>query len=360
MTVFRGPLVAVSSTVQLTWKRSLLVLTALCLLFAYMLSVTAQAETTSSEAALSEAAEIEQLNLEQLLTQIQLASTRSNYQGVFVSSWANQRLIASTITNIYNEDHLSRRVVALDDSPLEVLRTNDQQIQLFPSREVVLSTPIREHEFPGLLFVEPTDISRYYAAQELSAPARVAGVECKKIVLQPLDEYRHGFKLCVEPIKRLLLQIATINDKQEIVSQAAFTQLAFDEALDFSGIETAYDYVNWRHVKAASDEVDLEAEGWIFSLPPGFHKVTSFKLLMGSKEEVRQLTLSDGLASFSVFIQALSDEQREQSAHADTIEGAVNIYSKRLGDYWLTALGAIPIATLEAVVESAKHNTNQN
>ena len=318
-----------------------------------------EAEPTNAEQTQS-VQEVEELSLEQLLTQIQLASARVNYQGTFVSHWANEHLITSRITNIFNNEHLSRRVESLDDNPIEVLRTDDQQIQLFPDKQMVFSTPVREHEFPGLLLTQPIDIATYYAAHELSKSARVAGIECKKIVLEPRDTNRYGFRLCVEPIKRLLLQIETLNPKQQIVSQTTFTHLLFDEQIDAEAIHTKHDYVNWDHFKARSDEVDLEAEGWHFSLPDGFQKVTSFKLVMGTNKEVRQLTLSDGLSSFSVFIQELDQQDKETYGHSDQVEGPVNIYSRRLGSYWLTALGAMPLATLEAVAESAQHIIIEN
>lgn len=301
--------------------------------------------------------EIEELNLEQLLTQIQLASTRVSYQGVFVSHWANQNLVSSRITNIFNNNQLSRRVESLDDSPIEVLRTGEQQIQLFPDKQIVISTPIREHEFPGLLLTKPLGISAYYFAHELSVPGRVAGIECKKILLEPRDQNRYGFRLCVEPIKRLLLQIETVNPKQQIISQTTFTNLLFDDQLDPESIHTAHDYVNWSHLQPRSDEVDLEAEGWQFTLPSGFQKVSSFKLVMRTKKEVRQLTVSDGLSSFSLFVQELDQQDKEQYGHSDQVEGAVNIYSRRLGNYWLTVLGAMPLPTLQAVAESAKHSS---
>lgn len=301
--------------------------------------------------------EVEQLNLEQLLTQIQLASTRVTYQGVFVSHWANQNLVSSRITNIFHNNQLSRRVESLDDSPVEVLRTDDQQIQLLPDKQVVISTPIKEHEFPGLLLTKAAGISNYYFAHELNAPARVAGIDCKKIEIAPRDNDRYGFRLCVEPIKRLLLQIETVNPKQQIVSQTAFTHLLLDEQIAAETIDTEHDYVNWNHFKPRSNEVDLEAEGWQFSLPSGFQKVTSFKLIMGTKKEVRQLTLSDGLSSFSLFIQELDQQDKEQYGDSDQVEGPVNIYSRRLGTYWLTALGAMPLTTLKAVAESARHSS---
>lgn len=332
---------------------------ALSALIAPVLSYAQQSSDSpvSSDKQVKETKQVEKLSLEQLLTQIQLASKRVNYQGVFVAHWANQHLITSKITNIFNNEHLSRRVESLDDNPIEVLRTDDQQIQLYPEKQVVVSTPIREHEFPGLLLTDVTDISDYYAAQELDTPSRVAGIECKKIILEPRDDNRYGFRLCVEPIKRLLLQIETINPKQQIVSQTSFTQILFDEKMDHDLIHTKHNYVEWNHFKPRSDEVDLDAEGWHFSLPRGFQKVTSFKLTTGTNEEVRQLTLSDGLSSFSLFIQALEQEDKDNYGRSDRVEGPINIYSKRLGAFWLTTLGAMPLSTLESVAESAEHKT---
>lgn len=313
-----------------------------------------------SQAEVIEEQEIELLSLEQLLRQIQLASVQVNYQGVFVSHWANQNLITSKITNLFSNGGLSRRIKSLDDSPIEVMRTDEQQIQLFPEQRVVVTMPIREHDFPGLLLAEVDGISNYYAAEELDIPSRVAGIYCKTIVLSPRDDNRYGFRLCVEPIKRLLLQIETVNAKQQIVSQTTFTHLLFEEQIDPASIHTEHDYVTWSHFKPRSNEVDLGAEGWRFSLPGGFKKITSFKLNTGTKKEVRQLTLSDGLSSFSIFIQELEEEDKDKYGLSDRVEGPVNIYSKRLGDYWLTVLGAMPLPTLESVAESAEHSSIEN
>ena len=320
-------------------------------------TLSAQAAPSSVAADSQVGQAVEELNLEQLLTQIQLASAQVNYQGVFVSHWANQQLVTSAITNLYNNHHLLRRIYSMDASPIEILRTDDQQIQLVPEQQIVISMPIREHEFPGLLLSKADGIANYYFAHELKAPGRVAGIQCKKILLEPRDDSRYGFRLCVEPLKRLLLQIETVNAKQQVISQALFTQVHFDEQIDPEAIHTAHDYVNWEHLKPRSDEVDLAAEGWEFSFPSGFHQVTSFKLLMGTNKEVRQLTLSDGLSSFSLFIQELTPEDQAQYGQSDMVEGPINIYSRRLGDYWLTALGAMPIASLQAVAESAQHHS---
>lgn len=315
------------------------------------------AQASPSQLVQEQKQESELLSLEQLLRQIQLASTRVNYQGIFVSHWANQNLITSKITNLFTNEHLSRRVESLDDSPIEVLRTDEQQIQLFPEQGVVVTVPIREHDFPGLLLSEVSGISDYYAVEELDIPSRVAGIDCKKILVSPRDDSRYGFRLCVEPIKRLLLQIETVNARQQIISQTTFTQLIFDEQIDPASIHTEHDYVTWSHFKPRADEVDLAAEGWRFTLPGGFQKVTSFKLATGTNKEVRQLTVSDGLSSFSIFIQELNQEDKDKYGLTDQVEGPVNIFSKRLGDYWLTALGAMPLPTLKSVAESAEHSS---
>ena len=316
-------------------------------------------EATQPLSQVVHAQDIELLSLEQLLTQIQLASAQVNYQGVFVSHWANQHLITSKITNTFSNERLSRRIESLDDNPIEVLRTDEQQIQLFPEQHVVVTMPIREHEFPGLLLTGAEGISDYYAVEMQDTLSRVAGVDCKKISLIPRDEDRYGVRICVEPVKHLLLQIETVNPRQQIVSQTAFTHLLFDEQIDRSSLRTEHDYLTWNHFKPKYNDIDLEAEGWRFSLPSGFQKVTSFKLVTGTNKEVRQLTLSDGLSSFSLFIQELDQADKDKYGEFDRVEGPVNIYSKRLGAYWLTALGAMPLPTLESVAESAEHSSTE-
>ena len=137
------------------------------LLLALCLGSTLSAQAApSSVAADSQVGQaVEELNLEQLLTQIQLASAQVNYQGVFVSHWANQQLVTSAITNLYNNHHLLRRIYSMDASPIEILRTDDQQIQLVPEQQIVISMPIREHEFPGLLLSKADGIATGHPPQ---------------------------------------------------------------------------------------------------------------------------------------------------------------------------------------------------
>ena len=58
-----------------------------------------------------------------------------------------------------------------------------------------------------------------------------------------------------------------------------------------------------------------------------------------------QWVFSDGLASVSLFVEHF-DPQRH-GAEKSAVTGATHSLTRRIGAYWLTALGEVPPATLK-------------
>jgi len=74
----------------------------------------------------------------------------------------------------------------------------------------------------------------------------------------------------------------------------------------------------------------------------------------GTKENVKQLILTDGLSSISVFIQKVKDSEKTFNNQGDARVGSMNVFRQRIDDYWLTAIGAIPLTTLKDLAVSTK------
>ena len=89
-----------------------------------------------------------------------------------------------------------------------------------------------------------------------------------------------------------------------------------------------------------------QAEGWqLKDAVPGFTTMSCHtrEAAAGSRAPM-QWVLSDGLATVSLFIEPF-DAARHQT-EASAVMGATHSLTQRLGDYWLTAMGEVPLITL--------------
>jgi sigma-E factor negative regulatory protein RseB len=61
---------------------------------------------------------------------------------------------------------------------------------------------------------------------------------------------------------------------------------------------------------------------------------------------------SDGLASISIFVEALEGDQDDRPGL--TSQGAIQVYRKVSGDYMLTVVGEVPPRTAMQVADSVR------
>jgi sigma-E factor negative regulatory protein RseB len=102
-------------------------------------------------------------------------------------------------------------------------------------------------------------------------------------------------------------------------------------------------------------QTKLEAEGWqLKASVPGFKLVNCTKRPLagpfapptsgGAEAQMLQAVYSDGLTYVSLFIEPY-DSERHTRPLATAI-GATQTMMRRLGDWWITAMGDVPAATL--------------
>jgi sigma-E factor negative regulatory protein RseB len=94
-----------------------------------------------------------------------------------------------------------------------------------------------------------------------------------------------------------------------------------------------------------------DAEGWSMKTPPaGFHLVSCTKRPLDAASEtasempVLQSVFSDGLTHVSLFVERF-DAQRHRPMR--TMLGATNTLMNRHGDWWVTIVGDVPMATIQ-------------
>ena len=288
-----------------------------------------------------------------LLHEIQQAARQQDYAGVFTYQ-QGEAIQSSRLVHMIDGTGERERLQILDGQPREYLRHNDETQCLMPEHKTVRMEPRRGDRFPGLLLGEPEDLARYYDIRVQDKLHRVADRQCRMISIAPRDEQRYGYRLCADVDTHLLLRAQTVDSGQRVIEQVSFTSLRLGDEVQLSELASPWNTRDWKVIQPRVEPVDLAAKGWRIPAPAGFVAVMQVMRSMG-RSNVSQLVLSDGLAAISVFLEPY-DGRRDQSASGGSVRrGAINIYSTRIADFWLTALGEVPAATLEQLATSTEY-----
>jgi sigma-E factor negative regulatory protein RseB len=297
---------------------------------------------------------VEQRDALTWLKKIQTAARHVNYAGTFVYQEANQ-VRTSRITHFWDGKNEMQKLEILDGKPREFIRVNDDVSCYVPDAKLVLVEKKAGTElFHSMLPANFLDQAGNYHLKG-GEPGRVAGFDCHAVVLEPKDNLRYGYKLCAEQNSGLLLRAQTVNERNEVLEQIIFTDLAIG-AVDKSKVKTSYPNTHgWRVENTMVSQ--MPSSGWRVNwVPPGFKKSREMRRQVGDPangRELVQMVFSDGVASISVFIELASPLRTEGSAQ----QGAINVTSKRQGEYLFTVVGEVPAAAIKQVANSIEHKS---
>ncbi|WP_412778703.1 MucB/RseB C-terminal domain-containing protein [Bordetella ansorpii] len=289
----------------------------------------------------------------QLLSDIQQAARKQDYAGVFIYQ-QGETMQSSRVVHLIDGTGERERLEILDGQPREYLRHNEGVQCLLPESKTVLVEPRRGDRFPGLLLGNPADLARHYDIRASDKLHRVADRQCRIITISPRDALRYGYRLCADVSTNLLLKAQTLDSSRKIVEQVAFTSLRLGSDVDPSLLNSRWNTRDWKVIEASMKPVDLSTQGWRIPQPDGFAIVMQVARAMG-QANVSQLVLSDGLAAISVFIEPYDSQRHSHPPAGLARRGAINIYGTRVADFWLTALGEVPVATLQQLAGSIEY-----
>lgn len=317
-------------------------------------SMAAQPVSNSSGA--SEAAV-----LENFLQKVQNAALRLDYVGTYVHQQGEQ-VHSAKLTHRFDSEGEQERLELLDGEPREFLRKNEELHCYLPNQRLLMieRQPMRDR-FPALLSRSPAVAAKHYDLQSLGRQ-RIAGRACELYMLKPKDAQRFGYRLCSDNETGLLIKLQTLNASQQIIEQIAFTQIDLSHAINDRAFKIPWRTNNWKTVNQAqessgsattADADNLTDAGWRWpNLPAGFESIKELtRRFQKSQRSVRQLMLSDGLATVSVFIEPDLPEQPDLVDDA-RIRGALHIVTRRYGNFRLTVVGETPVTTLEQIAQA--------
>jgi len=291
------------------------------------------------------------------LRRIYLATEKLSYTGTFVYQQGD-RTETSRITRRAEAGGGVEKLEILDGSPREVVRTRDEIRCYLPDSQTVKVDRRRDlRSFPALLPAQVQGLGEHYTIT-LDEARRIAGYDCRAIVLAPRDELRYGYQLWADVHSGMLLKARTFNRDGQTVEQFTFTQLTIGP-VPRDRVKPRSVARNWRIVQAAASPADLAQAGWTMSADlPGFRKVIEIKRVLRESQAVGQVVYSDGLAAVSVFIEPLVG-RADMPPMGLASMGAVNVYTREVANHLVTVVGEAPAASVQRIGNTVSYHPPQ-
>ncbi len=294
-------------------------------------------------------------SINEWLERMHQASGQRNYVGTLVVSSNTGAMASARIWHACEGDQQVERVDSLTGAPRSTFRRNEEVITFLPQARVA-RTERRETPdlFPALLKPSETAIPDFYAVRRIGGD-RVAGFETDVVQLAPKDTLRFGYRIWSEKKTGLVVKLQTLDLDGRVLEQAAFSELQLDapvRADKLNQMMAATD--GWRVEKSEAVKTNASSEGWqLKGDVPGFKPVSCYKRPTAAApvaEGGMQWIFSDGLASVSLFVEAYD---RRRHVHEGLFSsGATQTLTRRVQDWWLTAVGEVPPQTLRAFAQN--------
>ncbi|MEY4906879.1 MAG: hypothetical protein RL260_597 [Pseudomonadota bacterium] len=306
-----------------------------------------------------------------IVKRIQDAALRRSFVGTYVVSHGGH-MTSSRITHFCDGRDQIERIEALDGQMRQVYRHNDTVHVLWPGTRTAL---IEQRElvgrFPAPL--QPGDGAQLDQYElQTGDDERIAGHAAQVVVFKPRDALRFPRRLWLERRTGLLLRSDLLNERGEVLESASFSELQLHVKLSAQTLlQEMHRLDGYKVSKPVYTATTLDNEGWTLHTPvPGFETRQIVRRPMApwiartaapgasgagptgdsnNNSTMVQAVYSDGLTHVSVFIEPFVAALHKREVPATV--GSTSALSRRNGDWWITAVGAVPVAALQQFVD---------
>ncbi len=278
----------------------------------------------------------------------QAISTR-NYEGRFFHL-RDSRSETMRIIHRVDKGKVTERLVSLDGSGREIIRTETEVICYLPDRRTVLVE--KRGDANTLIATVPryNEALEAHYSIERGPSTKALGRRTQVILVQPRDQFRYGYRLWLDQETAMPLKSQLCDRNGNVIEQILFAELNFRDRIPAEALKPAVSAEGYARVyQDAKSPRMAHGAGWNVIRPPAGFRLTTWRVqvIAGSETPVQHLVYSDGLASVSVFIEP-------HNARTETMKGLAKVgaafaYSRNLDGHQVTAVGEVPAATVEAI-----------
>jgi sigma-E factor negative regulatory protein RseB len=304
---------------------------------------------------------------EQWLDLMNHAFMEETYDGIF-SYYSGNDLSTLRVIHTATNGVQRERLIHLNGAPREVVRTGDQVACILqPGDEILaLESSIPSGPF-ARAFAKAFEGASDHYRMSLHGTDRVANREAVRVAVMPRDAERYGFRLWIDRDSGLLLRSELIDARGTKLEIFQFA------TLNVGGTISEKDLTPDTHEGTLTTQMELGPTpapaqqrqavewqaGWV---PDGFTIESSdIRRTPSTSQAVNTMMYSDGLAAFSIFVEAVPEAGAanliSRSGATVAVTLTVNGGSDQ-GNHLVTVVGEIPTATAQKIALSIRHVTN--
>jgi len=274
----------------------------------------------------------------------------TNYDGTVIRI-QNGNSEALKVVHTVSDGVIREKVIVQEGNGMEIIRNGNEVHCILPDRKSVL---VEEWDDQSTLFSTlPSSDIRFGSEYDVSIvrQERVAGRKAIMLAIRPHDDFRYGHRLWLDHETGFPLQTKLMDGSGTAIEQVKFADIRLGQEIQAEQLKPSIDIGNfrWFSQNKTVNRVEAESDWMSDGLPPGFRITRSHaEVKHGEAQKVIHMMISDGLANVSVFIEPGGKDRDLRSANA----GAVNSFSLMHGEYRVTAVGEVPVATAERIARS--------
>ncbi len=275
-----------------------------------------------------------------------------NYRGTLVH-WRDGQMDTLRIIHRADENGIRERIYSLDGDRREILRDGNQVRCLLGGDEpLVVQRQLAARLMPSVPVNRLGSPQSSYRMR-MGEQERVAGLEAQVVEITPLDEFRYGYRFWLERQTGMLLRSALLDQAGGELQHLSFVTVELGIPISDSELEPVLVEVSLETTLSDSGPgylMNRHRSAWVPNrLPANFSLVKAGIGSTADESSFEHLVFSDGLASFSVYVEAAPG--MEESSRIEAI-GPVHVFTGVLGDRLVTVVGEVPQYTVEYVGRS--------
>jgi sigma-E factor negative regulatory protein RseB len=293
-----------------------------------------------------------------LLMRMNQAFAQETYDGVFIY-YSGEEMASLRVVHKIVDGQQRERLVHLNGAPREILRHGDRVICIvMPGDDIaVLEDSIPAGPFARAFVRQFDQLSASYRVETMGE-GRVASRRAVRVLVTPLDQYRYGYRLWLDEATALLLRSEMVDQEGRRLEVFQFSRIDVGEQVTDAALEP--EQLTGSMVSHLTLKTEAEAQtpknpthpNWQLSwVPPGFNMAANDIRTKASEVAVNSMMYSDGLATFSLFV-----EKMPAGGAASMISqtGATVAITRGLRNdgkmYLVTLVGEIPVDTGQQII----------
>ncbi|CAI8393903.1 MAG: Sigma factor AlgU regulatory protein MucB [Gammaproteobacteria bacterium] len=237
------------------------------------------------------------------------------------------------------------RLRRLSGQALERAQSGSSLIEATPGPNVLR----QGYPLPGMINSEPRQIFEAPYQIMLGGVERIADRSAQLVLVESMDGHRHSYKFWVDEETSLLLRSQTLNAESQTLEQFEFSELTVGpQSVEIAGGQESFQ-VKVYPITEPGAVLQFSPASW---LPSGYQLVSALPSRAGS-QRVYTLVYTDGLGSFSIFLELTSARpDADMQAILGPTVALGKDYALSGGALRVTLVGEIPPETGKTIIDA--------